>query len=87
MTSLSISLGPSLFSPMKPVWNKEDPDEFLDGHSSLDGQILESSVDRAIEDLHELHRILGSPGSRFWHTRQACPLVFMAHLPFFGNKL
>ena len=72
---------------VQPVWNEENSDEFLDSHTPLNRKVLEPDVDRTVEDLHELHRVFGSPGSRFWHERKADPLVFMAHLLFFRNKL
>ena len=59
----------------------------MDSHASLNRKVLEPDVDRTVEDLHELYRVFGSPGSRFWHERKPFLLVFMAHLLFFRNKL
>ncbi len=67
---------------MQPVWDKEDPDKFLNGDSSLKSELLEPKVDCSVEDLHELDRVLGASSSRYWHTDNSSPLVFMAHLPF-----
>ena len=67
---------------MQPVWDEENPDEFLDGDASLNCKLLEPQVDGAVEDLHELYRIFGAPSSRYRHTPNGKPLLFMAHLPF-----
>ncbi len=82
MTSFQLRFQTSFLGAMKPVRDKEDPDQFLNSYASLKRELLEPKIDGSVEDLHELDRVLGSPGSRYRHTDSGSPLLFMAHLLF-----